>query len=633
MEVYYVPLKEIKKIRQQVKNPIELCKLLACIFRLNTLAMITEAGSGHLGTSFSSIDIITWLWTQEMKFPNQEQEKNSDIYFSSKGHDVPALYSLLIGLERLDYDLIHKLRQLNGLPGHPDVNTPNIATNTGPLGMGVAKARGMAKAYRLDKRQGNFYVLSGDGELQEGQIWESLTQTANNNFSEITLIVDHNKIQSDTWVKEVSDLGNIEEKFKSFGWEVKRCDGHDFNALRKAFEHFRTITDKPKVLIADTVKGKGVSFMEEVSSEDNLYKFHSGAPSKEIYQAAFNELIERANKQLAKLNLAELKLDKVNIPEKVTLKDPEKLVDAYSDELLKIAKDNKDIVALSADLVLDCGLIPFKDKYPNRFIECGIAEQDMVSMAGGLALKGKLPLAHSFACFLSTRPNEQIYNNATERKKIIYLGFLAGLLPGGPGHSHQSVRDISALGSIPGLTMIQPSNEQEVRLALHWAVEKNNLSSYLRIVSIPCELNYELPSDYELIEGRGVKIKEGKDAAIFAYGPVMLTEAIKASEELAKIGVELAVYNLPWLNIIDHEWFKKETKTYSIIFTLDDHYVKLGQGNLISSALAEGNVGKKVFSFGLREIPACGRNDEVLKYHQLDYKSIVNKVKENLRKP
>ena len=143
--------------------------------------------------------------------------------------------------------------------------------------------------------------------------------------------------------------------------------------------------------------------------------------------------------------------------------------------------------------MLDTGLVPFRERFPERFVECGIAEQDMVSQAGAMALAGLLPVCHSFACFLSTRPNEQIYNNATEETKVVYVGSLAGLVPAGPGHSHQSVRDISALGAMPGMSLIEPYCEQEVALALGWALQEAGGPVYLRLVSVPWELGFEPP--------------------------------------------------------------------------------------------------------------------------------------------
>src|SRR5499427_1382477 len=266
----YVPLSSIATVREATADPIARAQLTADVCRLNTLYMIMQAGSGHIGSSFSSTDLITWLWTEELADANSGAP-GADVYFSSKGHDAPALYALLIALGRLDFDLLHRLRRLGGLPGHPDVATPFIATNTGSLGMGISKAYGMARARRLAGRAGRIVVMTGDGELQEGQIWESLQPAANECLGELIVVVDHNKLQSDSAVSAVSDLGPIEDKFRAFGWDVQRADGHDLRAVRDVFARFTTVPDRPKVLIADTVKGKGVSFMEGLACGDATY--------------------------------------------------------------------------------------------------------------------------------------------------------------------------------------------------------------------------------------------------------------------------------------------------------------------------------------------------------------------------
>lgn len=618
----FVPLAAIRRVRAEVTDRIAHAEILADVCRVNTLYMIMNAGSGHIGSSFSSTDIITWLWTEELTEANSGAP-NADTYFSSKGHDAPALYSLLIALDKLDFDLLHRLRRLGGLPGHPDVETPFIATNTGSLGMGISKAYGMARARRSTGRRGRIVVMTGDGELQEGQIWESLQPVANDELGEITVIVDHNRYQSDSTVAAVSDLGPIEDKFRAFGWEVRRLDGHDLRALSKAFRELGAIGDRPKVIIADTIKGRGVSFMEGVARGDQTYHFHAGAPSLQHYVAATRELVARVNERLAALGLAPLTLADAPLPARIVPSHPERLVVAYGDELLQMARDRKEIVVLDADLLSDCGIEAFKTELPERFLECGIAEQHMVSAAGGLALEGMLPVVHSFACFLSTRANEQIYNNATEKTKIIYTATLAGVVPGGPGHSHQSVRDISAVGSVPGLTAIEPCSEREARLAIRWAVERNPASTYLRFVNVPLDLPYTMPPSYALEVGRGVSLRGGSDVALVGYGPVLMTNAWRAADDLAAGGISAAVIDLPWLNRIDDEWVRSVLGRFPLIVTLDNHYVTLGQGVMIAAALARAGVRADVLSLGLTDVPACGTNAEVLAHHGLDAASIA----------
>lgn len=629
--LYHVPLKEFERIRALPISPVEKTGLFAALSRINTLYMIGRAGSGHIGSSFSSIDIMSWLLLNEVRVPPEGDDTSPrDIFFSSKGHDAPGLYNVFIGLGRLEFDLIHTLRKLGGLPGHPDIATPNIVTNTGSLGMGVSKAKGMIYANRLLKRSGNVFVLTGDGELQEGQFWESLVSATNHNLHELTVIIDHNKLQSDTLVSKVSDLGDLEAKLTAFGWHVSRCDGNDMTAFSQTFAATKSIMNKPKVIIADTIKGKGVSFMEHTSidSDVELYKFHSGAPTDDAYVKAAQELIDAANASLAAASATALELETVTRPAAVVPKNPQRLIQAYSNALIEQARKNPNIVALDADLILDTGLIPFQKEFPDRFVECGIAEQDMVSQAGGMALQGLLPVVHSFACFLSTRPNEQIYNNATENKKIIYVGSLAGFLPAGPGHSHQSVRDISALGGIPGLILIEPSSEREVYTLLDWAVNDNPQSSYIRLTSIPfSERNVENESEKPKL-GQGNILIDGKEVAIFAYGPLMVTLALGVADKIRKsINLSVKVVNLPWLNRIDDLWLKKTLDGVLYAISLDNHFEYGGQSVILESAILRLDCGHiKFLKFGLKDIPPSGTNDEVCEALGMNENELSNKI-------
>ncbi len=190
------------------------------------------------------------------------EDPDRDIYFSSKGHDVPGLYALLYSEGHLSAEKLLALRRLGGLDGHPDVNIPGIEANSGSLGMGISKGRGMAWAKRFKGRRGRVFVLTGDGEWQEGQNFEALQGAAAQQLGNLIVIIDHNKVQSDREVSKIGSLGDLELKLHSFGWHVARCDGHDHNALTNIFKKFNSIENKPKILIADTIKGKGVSFME-----------------------------------------------------------------------------------------------------------------------------------------------------------------------------------------------------------------------------------------------------------------------------------------------------------------------------------------------------------------------------------
>ena len=437
------------------------------------------------------------------------------------------------------------------------------------------------------------------------------------------------KLQSDTLLSKVSNLGDLEAKLSSFGWIVSRCDGNNLQEFSEVLASIKKINKGPNIIIADTIKGKGVSFMEHTSVDlDKInYEYHSGAPKKDEYLNAIEELKISINK---KLKTRELELKTIKIPSAKSSKNTQNLIQAYSKALIRQAQNKPNIVALDADLVLDTGLIPFKKQFPSRFVECGIAEQDMVSQAGGMALNGLLPIVHSFACFLSARPNEQIYNNATEKSKIIYVGSLAGVIPGGPGHSHQAVRDLSTLAGIPNLTLMEPCCEKEVDLLLDWCINKNSESSYIRITPLQLEISFDYPKNYIPELGKGTVLKEGQDAVIIAYGPVMLSLAIDTSKHLQKEGISVKVVNIPWLNTIKVKWFREVINDIKIVISIDNHYSIGGQGDRISRVLTYTQSRSKFKSISINNIPPCGNNQEVLNVLEMNKENISKLIKEEL---
>jgi transketolase len=606
----YVPPAELDRLRAELDDPVQRAAAFADACRINALSSIMEAGSGHIGTSFSVLDILAWLHLEVLR--------GDDVCFSSKGHDAPAVYAVLAATGKLDFALLHRLRRLDGLPGHPDIHAvPAVHTNTGSLGMGVSKAKGFARAGRLAGGRRRVFVITGDGELQEGQFWESLGQAANEHFGEITVIVDHNKIQSDTWVEHVSALRDVEVKARAFGWAAARCDGNDVAAVGAALERLAAdAPDTPKLLIADTVKGRGVRAFEPHELEPagtSLYAYHSGAPAPDAYDAALAELAGRLEQRLGRAPV----LEPAEAPRRVAATAPVRLVNAYGAALVEAAEREERLVALDADLYLDCGLIPFRTAFPERFVECGIAEQDMVSQAGGLALGGRLPAVHSFACFLVPRANEQVFNNATEGTRILYGGFLAGIVPGGPGHSHQSVRDIALMGSVPGMACLEPATEAEMRACVAWAVHEAAGPVYIRVVSVPWELGFDPPEPAPLVPGRGTVVREGGRACVVCTGPVLLSQAVAAADRVR----DVAVVSLPWLRDVDGAWLAEIAGDKPVV-VLDNHVARGGQGDAVRAALG----GRPVAVWAVEGVPAFGTNDEVLRAHGLDADSLVTRL-------
>jgi transketolase len=653
VDIVLIPAEEFGRVKELGIDKYERLALIADMCRANTLASVKRAGSGHLGSSFSAMEIVIWLYYEEMNTIERGiHDPERDIFFSSKGHDVPGLYSVFYSLGLLPEEKILALRRLGGLDGHPDIAIPGIEANSGSLGMGISKGRGMAWARRYLNRSGQVYVMTGDGELQEGQNYEAMQAGVHQGIGNLTVIVDHNKLQTDKEVSEILDVGDLAEKFRSFGWHVARCDGHDFRRLEEAFKELKSVTDRPKALVADTIKGRGVSFMEHptaLKEGRGLYRWHAGAPDDKSYTAAHAEIIERINSRLHALGAEPLKLKPVEPESKSEATSnlqgeqdsqlqqatpagkvsDEYVAEAYGQALVRIAGRRKDIVVLDGDLSADCRIRTFEKTYPERFIENGIAEQDMVSMAGGLARQGLLPVVNTFASFLAARANEQIYNNAGERSKIIYACHYAGLIPAGPGKSHQSIRDISLFGALPNCVILEPCNARESEMALEYCVEEATDNCALRLIIGPSPRLIELPEGYKFQAGRGAVLSDGGDAAIFAYGPVMLHEALLSAEILEKQDFHLKVVNMPWLNRVDSEWLRGTLEGIDTVCVLEDHSPVGGLGDHLLNALVDGGMlrGRSFAKFGVEGYPACGTPPQALRYHQLDGASLAERIR------
>jgi transketolase len=301
----------------------------------------------------------------------------------------------------------------------------------------------------------------------------------------------------------------------------------------------------------------------------------------------------------------------------------EYVAEAYGQALLELAERHPQLVVLDADLASDCRIRPFELAHPERFHQCGIAEQDMVSVAAGMARHGLLPVVNSFAAFLAARANEQIYNQASERSKVVYALHYAGLIPAGPGKSHQSVRDVSLLAALPNMVVVQPANAAETRALLEWAVEEAPENVAIRLAIGPSPRKLELPA-VEAAPGRGVVLCEGTDALLFAYGPVMLHEALSAAESLAG---RVQVVNMPWLNRVDAAWLAELVEPFEEIFVVEDHAPVGALGDSLRRALD----GRALTVFGVEGWPACGTPLEALRFHGLDGSSLADRIALALR--
>ena len=591
--------------------------------RLNAVTAIQRAGSGHLGTSLSSLDIMIAARRFLGGETFLEGAVKESVFFSSKGHDAPAYYATMHACGQLEDSDLFTLRQMGGLPGHPETITPGVPTNTGSLGMGISKAKGFIRAQRLrnpDSRDPVVVVL-GDGELNEGQIWESMPGAVRDGYSELIAIVDGNQIQSDTWTDATLPMGDLRARVEGVGWSYTECDGNNPDQVLEALETARA-TAAPSFIYASTVKGSGIPWMEQFPDKGEYYKFHSGALAPELYNDAVEHLVSLIPGAPPQADSAGLDPARPEFDSFTPRSRPETLLTLWEDMLPVLMKNNPSVVVLDGDLSYDTGTHLARHAFPERYIQAGIAEQDMVSMAGTLALSGFRPLVHSFATFLTMRATEQIFNNATEYTPVVYLGFLAGLVPSAPGFSHQAVTDVGIMLSIPGMRVFEPS----CRAELEWAVSEALSSdgpSYLRMGTLsPLESVSGDASESSLHKRR-----EGSDVALVTSGPLLGQEALGAADLLSEEGVSVAVFTKPELGAALTNSDAQVLAGYKAVVTLENFMPALAHRHHLMEALSDAS-GITVGHRGIDGVPANGQPAEVLRHHGLDAASISTLVRE-----
>lgn len=270
-----------------MENRVRILEEKSIELRKTILTMIHKAGSGHPGGSLSAADYVTALYFDEMNInPNDPKMIERDRFILSKGHACPVLYSVLALKEYFEYETIFTLREMGSiLQGHPDMNkVPGVDMTSGSLGQGLSCGVGMAIGLKYDNNPARVFVALGDGELQEGQVWEAAETSAKYKLDNLIAIVDNNGIQNDGFTKDIMPLGDIEGKWKAFGWHVIHCDGHNMADILRAFDEMKQVKGQPICIIANTIKGKGVSFMANVPA------WHGVAPNNDEYQMAIDEL-------------------------------------------------------------------------------------------------------------------------------------------------------------------------------------------------------------------------------------------------------------------------------------------------------------------------------------------------------
>jgi transketolase len=595
--------------------------------RILSVQATTEAGSGHPTSCLSAADIVATLFFNVMRFdPKNPKNPNNDRFVLSKGHAAPLLYAAWAEAGAFATDELMRLRRLESdLEGHPTPRLNFVDVATGSLGQGLPAGVGLGLNAKLDHSSYRTYVLMGDGESVEGSNWEAAELARHYQLDNLCAIIDINRLgQSDPTILQ-HDVEAYRARWAGFGWNALPVDGHHIPALVNAFEQAATTKGQPTVILAGTLKGKGVSFVED------LPDWHG---------KAFKRGAE-ADKALAELKAAYVsdgKEPEVQLPEPLTKARPAtkpvaapeyKPTDsvatreAFGAALVKVGEANPLVVVLDADVKNSTFTDKFGQQFPDRFFENFIAEQNMIGAAAGLASQGKIPFAATFACFL-TRAYDFIRMAAISHSNIKLMGSHAGVSIGEDGPSQMGLEDLAMMAAEPGVVVLYPSDA----VCTHWLTARaldHKGMVYIRTGRPKTPILYKNNEEFTIGGSKVLRQSAGDRVTVAASG-VTLFEALKAHEELAKQGIAIRVIDVYSIKPIDRETLISSARaTRNMIVTVEDHYKHGGLGDAVLSAVC--TEGIKVHKMAVTEIPHSGKPEELLDRYGISAKHIIEKVR------
>lgn len=601
--------------------------------RLRILSIIgtSEAGSGHPTSCMSAADLTAGIFFHAMRYDvaHPKDPLNDRVVFS-KGHAAPLLYAAWAEAGAFPAERMKTLREFTSeLEGHPTPRMPWVEVATGSLGQGLGFGVGMAlNARYLDKVNNNIFVLMGDGEAAEGSIWESAEIASHYKLDNLIGVVDVNALGQSQRTMYGHDTEVYRRRFEAFGWHAVSINGHDMAEIVAALDEVMLVQDKPSVIIASTKKGKGVSFVEDKDG------WHGKAFKKgEEMDRALEELESRSrlaptlkvkgtegrsmSGALASAPRGEVKISEYTTGQQVATRE------AYGAALARLGEANQLVVGLDGDTKNSTFSEMFMKAHPDRFFECFIAEQNMVSAAVGLGAMGKIPFASTFACFL-TRAYDQIRMAAISRANLKLCGSHAGVSIGEDGPSQMALEDLAMMRAIEGSMVLYPSDAVATEHAVRIAAENHGIV-YIRTSRPKTPVVYSNEERFE--PGRAKVIRQSdEDLATIATSGVTLFEALAAFDQLKSDGINVRVVDLFSIKPIDAEALVAAGRaTGSLIITVEDHSIEGGIGDAVAAAVSPAGI--RVHRLGVSEMPRSGKPEELLAAYGIGREAIVGMVK------
>ncbi|MEU8248104.1 transketolase [Nonomuraea sp. NPDC048916] len=594
---------------------------LAAQLRVDSVRSSAAAGSGHPTSSMSAADLMAVLFAchYHYDFARPEDPGNDHLIFS-KGHASPLLYSLFKAAGAVtDEELLSFRKRGSPLEGHPTPRLPWVDVATGSLGQGLPIGVGIALAGRLERLPYRVWVLCGDGELAEGSIWEAAEHAGHAGLANLTLIVDVNRLGQRGPTRHGWDTGAYARRFGAFGWHTIEIDGHDPGQIDFALGDARNTRRRPTVILAKTRKGEGVM---EVENREGAHGKALKDPETAIGELGGpREMTVEVHRpepgtEAYRFGGGPLTLPEYAVGERVAIRT------GYGEALAALGAARGEVVALDGEVADSTRTQEFATRFPERFFEMYIAEQQLVAAAVGLQVRGWIPYAATFAAFL-TRAYDFIRMAAASRASIRLVGSHAGVSIGEDGPSQMGLEDLAMMRAIHGSTVLYPSDANQAA-ALTAAMADLDGVSYLRTTRGETPVIYP-PGERFPVGGSRVLRHSPDDRATIVTAGVTVHEALAAADELAGQGVSVGVVDLYSIKPVDAAALAEAATTTGNLITVEDHRPEGGLGDAVLDAVSE--LGPRVVKLAVRDLPGSATPEQQLADAGIDRHAIAEAVK------
>ena len=592
--------------------------------RVDSVRCAAAAKSGHPTSGMSAADLMAVLLAKYLRYDfEQPKDPHNDRLVFSKGHASTLLYAMYRAAGVITDDDLLSYRQFSSIyEGHPTPRIPWVDVATGSLGQGLPYGVGMAIAgKKLDKLPNRVWVLLGDSEMAEGSQWEAFEHAAFYELDNLVAVLDVNRLGQRGPTMHQWDLDSYADRARAFGWHAIEIDGHDVEAIDGAYEE-ATGAGKPTVVVARTIKGKGVKAVE------NKEGWHGKALDNP--DEAIEELggIRNLRIEVAKPDMSGSRPDfahsKLELPQ-YSLGDEVATRKAYGEALAALGKARGDVVGLDGEVSNSTFAEIFRDAVPDRYFEMYIAEQQVVAAAVGIQVTGWKPFASTFAAFFS-RAYDFVRMSAISRANYALSGSHAGVSIGEDGPSQMALEDIASLRAVHGSTVLHPCDANQTAKLVALMADLEGVS-YIRTLRPNTPVIYDADEEFEI--GGSRTVREGDDVTLVGAG-ITVHEAIKAAETLAEDGIDARVIDLYSIKPIDEDALRSIT---SPIVTVEDHFPEGGIGEAVLSALADSDERPRVVRLAVREMPHSGKPDELLAAAGIDAAHIADAARQLVSAP